>query len=117
MLIDAKLQDLKGVLSNERAGMVSKGVESVSSPVKNLREWDALLTHDAFFDAVAHQFTSVYGGERQVQEVTEDEMDTNEYVKKTYDELQTWEWQWGQTPEFEHHMRCDFTWGTGVSRS
>lgn len=114
MLIDAKLQDLRGVLSNNKAGMTSKGVESVSSPVKNLCEWDPLLTHDAFVGAVADQFTSVYGGERQVLDITEEELQKKAYVKKTLDELQTWEWQWGQTPEFEHHMRCDFDWGAGV---
>jgi lipoate-protein ligase A len=115
MLIDAKLQDLKGVLSNDKAGMVSRGVESVPSLVKNLIHWDPLLTHDTFFDAVAQQFTSVYGGDGKVQIVTDAEVKKKGYVEQTFEELQTWEWQWGQTPEFEHHMRCDFAWGFGVS--
>jgi lipoate-protein ligase A len=98
--------------------MLSKGVESVPSPVRNLREWDPELSHDRFFGAVADQFSHVYGASRKdVVEVDEREMDKNDYVKKVYDELQTWDWQWGQTPEFTHSLNKAFHWGEVVSPS
>lgn len=95
--------------------MVSKGVESVPSPVRNLREWDSFLDHDSFFQAVADQFTHVYGGDRNVHQVNEaEELEKKQYVKDVFDELQTWEWQWGQTPEFSHQMEAKFDWGDVV---
>lgn len=98
-------------------GMVSKGVESVPSPVKNLVEWDPLLDHQAFFETVANQFIHVYGGNRNaVHDVDESELDKKDYVRDVFEELQTWEWQWGQTPEFTHTMKADFAWGSVVSR-
>lgn len=96
--------------------MTSKGVESVPSPVRNLREWDPYLDHQSFFDAVADQFIHVYGGDRkEVHLVDEGELKTNDYVKNSYEELQSWEWQWGQTPEFTIQIKGDFTWGHLVS--
>ena len=41
--------------------MVTKGVPSVPSPVCNLRNVDASVTHEAFTDAVAREFRSEYG--------------------------------------------------------
>lgn len=101
---------------DQQQGMVSKGVESVPSPVRNLREWDSSLTHDDFFNAVANQFSHHYGGDAQVHNVDESELDKKEYVRKGFEELQTWEWQWGQTPEFTHALTAEFSWGKVVSQ-
>lgn len=94
--------------------MTSKGVESVPSPVRNLREWDHLLDHEAFFEAVADQFTTHYGGDRSVVNIDERELQSNAFVKKSFDELQSWGWQWGQTPEFTNRIEGNFPWGTVV---
>ena len=89
MLIDAKLGDLRGVLGNSRVGgsypfpsgssslihcvsarqdtMVTKGVASVSSSVRNLREWSSTIDHDSFVDAVVREFKATYGGGSVVQ--------------------------------------------------
>lgn len=96
--------------------MVSKGVESVPSPVRNLREWDPFLDHQSFFDAVAEQFIHVYGGSKNVNNVDESKLKDNEFVRKSFEELQNWEWQWGQTPEFTIQIDADFTWGSSVRR-
>jgi len=139
MLIDAKLKDLKGVLSNEKvrylisfetaervwliqlielafqaSSMVSKGVESVPSPVRNLREWDFFLDHQSFFEAVADQFIHVYGGKKNINLVNENELQENDFVKKSFEELKSWDWQWGQTPEFTIQIDGSFDWGTIV---
>lgn len=94
--------------------MTSKGVESVPSPVRNLREWDPYLDHQSFFDAVADQFIHVYGGRKEVHLVDESELKINDYVKNSYEELQSWDWQWGQTPEFTIQVKGNFSWGQPV---
>ena len=89
-------------------------MKSVPSPVRNLREWNSLLDHQSFFDAVTDQFLRTYGGRKHVQDIDESQLQEKEYVKKVYEELQTWEWQWGQTPEFTNSLTAEFAWGTLV---
>ncbi|KAI5476476.1 hypothetical protein MNV49_007723 [Pseudohyphozyma bogoriensis] len=105
MLIDAKLRDLKGVLGNTKHSMVTKGVASVSSPVKNIVEWRSDMSHDSFVSGVVGEFRKFYGGDPGVQVVDESEMERNEYVKSVVEELRSWDWQYGQTPEFHHTLR------------
>lgn len=92
-------------------GIVSKGVDSVSSPVRNLRDWDACLTHQSFLDAVADQFIHVYGGQKSIKEIDDSQLQTEAHVRTMYDELRTWDWQWGQTPEFTNTLDASFPWG------
>lgn len=96
--------------------MISKGVESVPSPVRNLREWDSFLDHQSFFEAVSDQFIQVYGGkEKNVHLVKEnDELENNDFVLKSYSELKSWDWQWGQTPEFTIHINAELSWASMV---
>ena len=41
--------------------MVSKGVASVPSPVRNLEEWSSLIDHDSFARAVVGEFVQLCG--------------------------------------------------------
>ncbi|KAK4700942.1 hypothetical protein P7C70_g5301, partial [Phenoliferia sp. Uapishka_3] len=116
MLIDAKLGDLKGVLGNTKSTMVTKGVASVPSAVRNLREWSSTIEHDNFVEAVVEEFKVTYGGSPYVQRIDESELERNDYVKGVADELQSWDWQYGQTPEFLHDMSLATPGGNFVSR-
>lgn len=40
--------------------MVTKGVASVPSPVRNLREWSTRVNHERFVEVVARQFEEKY---------------------------------------------------------
>ena len=46
-------------LTAEQDKMVSKGVASVPSPVRNLEEWSSLIDHDAFARAVIGEFVQL----------------------------------------------------------
>lgn len=41
--------------------MVTKGVASVPSPVRNLREWSKEIEHEKFVEVVAREFADKYG--------------------------------------------------------
>ena len=101
--------------TSPQEGMVSKGVESVPSPVRNLTEWDSLLDHDTFIEAVSEQFGKVYGGSSDATIVEDLQSKNNQYVQSVYEELQSWDWQWGQTPEFTQNLENSFSWGRTVS--
>ncbi|ORY90879.1 hypothetical protein BCR35DRAFT_108826 [Leucosporidium creatinivorum] len=113
MLIDAKLGDLRGVLGTTKHTLITKGVPSVSSPVRNLVQWNSDFGHEKFVGAVSEEFKKTYGEfeEVQVTRVNESELERNEYVKGVSDELQSWDWQWGSTPEFTHDIEGSFPFG------
>lgn len=39
------------------------------------------------------------------QVLDDTELETNEVVQKGYEELRSWEWKYGQTPEFTHDLQ------------
>lgn len=47
--------------------MVTKGVASVPSPVRNLREWSQEVDHDAFVGVVAEEFARKYGLSSEIE--------------------------------------------------
>ena len=47
--------------------MVTKGVASVPSPVRNLRETSDTISHERFVEAVADQFAQKYDVSRDVK--------------------------------------------------
>lgn len=41
-------------------------------------------------------------------------IDTMEGVKAIRDDMRTWEWMYGQTPEFTYQLENKFSWGSVV---
>ncbi|KAG8956763.1 Biotin/lipoate A/B protein ligase [Tulasnella sp. 424] len=111
MLIDAKLNQLGDLLHNTKENLITKGVESVRSPVQNLRKWAPNLTHEDFVDAVSQEFQKTYNGSQDIHKIDKDLVDDIPGIRSVYDELQTWDWQYGQTPEFTHRLSGTFNWG------
>lgn len=91
--------------------MVAKGVASVSSPVRNLRDWSVSIDHDEFVEAVADEFVKSHGASGVIQvswncstfarfdsrlglprlslpqRIDEAELERNNYVREVRDEL------------------------------
>ncbi|KAI8645237.1 hypothetical protein BD408DRAFT_412031 [Parasitella parasitica] len=115
MLIDAEIEMLKGCLSKKRMnnnGIVSKGVESVPSPVTNLRDYSFTVDHQQFCESVLAEFVDAYNDGMAVEPIKFDQRtDLPNKVKETRQELKTWDWIYGQTPEFTNTMETDFEWG------
>ncbi|GAA5894836.1 putative lipoate--protein ligase [Sporobolomyces salmoneus] len=104
MLIDAQLANLRGVLGTKKEGMITKGVASVPSPVRNLREWNDKIDHESFVENVSKEFAERYNVSGEIKRIGEEEIEGNEYVRKTIEELKSWEWQYGNSPEFTHEI-------------
>lgn len=114
MLLNASLNSLGKVLHNDRIGLTSKGVESFRSPVINLGQFfeKDRINHDRFTEIVVKEFQQTYG-EGQVMEIGEEILEeANENLvfdvkgvedfRKGYQELKSWEWNFGGSPEFFH---------------
>lgn len=68
--------------------MITRGVTSVRSPVRNLCWFQPDITHEMFVDAVVHAFQKEYGINEDVHEIgeTRDILDIA-HVKEGMDEL------------------------------
>ncbi|KAJ2038967.1 hypothetical protein H4S04_007227 [Coemansia sp. S16] len=110
MLIDADLTRLHGCLKSQAHDCIdAKGVASVPSPVVNLRDYSLSLDHSSFCDAVLRQFANTFAppGEVTVVDTVGDQRTVDERCR-----IQTWDWLYGQTPEFTHRLHRSFAWAT-----
>ncbi|SPO28764.1 related to lipoyltransferase [Ustilago trichophora] len=122
MLLSASLGSLGSSLRNDRGELlVTKGVASVPAPVANLTDAfpdrKAMLSHDVFVQAVVAEFHRSYPTTSssadtvtdmvQVDESCLDKIELNQgrwKLRDNFDELQSWTWVFGQTPEFTHRV-------------
>ncbi|KDR84269.1 hypothetical protein GALMADRAFT_236976 [Galerina marginata CBS 339.88] len=113
MLISTELDTLGDVLRPQKENIQTKGVGSVRSPVCNLQRFDSSLTHEQFTAAVVKQFCEEYGINSKPCIVHDTEDVKNfDYIQKGMAELSTWDWAFGQTPEFTHTLNEAFLWGS-----
>ncbi|KAI8140790.1 hypothetical protein BJV82DRAFT_645542 [Fennellomyces sp. T-0311] len=122
MLIDADTATLKGCLSKgaHKSSIVSKGVESVPSPVTNLRNYSYTIDHQQFCESVLYEFIRDYNDGQEIEPIVFDGSHVlPQRALDMADELQTWDWIYGQTPEFTNRIATEFKWGhvDGMIRS
>lgn len=51
----------------------------------------------------------------EVKSINEEDSNGIEKIWKGVEELKSWEWTYGQTPEFENHFEGDLSFGKVVS--
>ncbi|KAJ6486435.1 Lipoyltransferase and lipoate-protein ligase [Mycena vitilis] len=125
MLISTDLKSLGDLLrvDEQKTTMVTKGVASVRSPVCNL-QWAMRnprlkepVGHDDFVRAVIREFRREYGvdAEEDPTQFIDEARDMKPYIEKGMAELQTWDWIYGQTPEFTYTIEHKFAWGLVIA--
>ncbi|KAF9284186.1 Biotin/lipoate A/B protein ligase [Mortierella alpina] len=119
MLIDTDLSTLGQYLKVDKSSLITKGVASVRSPVTRLRESSFTIDHLSFCEATRTEFLKRYSFDQwrqnlESEPVVVDEVmiEQMEGVKKIRDDMKTWEWMFGQTPEFSYRLEKDFSWGS-----
>ncbi|KAI0722351.1 Lipoyltransferase and lipoate-protein ligase [Cerioporus squamosus] len=111
MLISTRLDTLGELLRSGKDTMETRGVASVRSPVCNLRQHHSSVNHEDFVDAVVDAFRHEYGIHDEVHTVDSQDMRDVEYIQRGMSELRTWDWTFGQTPEFTYQIERAFPWG------
>lgn len=113
MLISTQLKTLGNLLrSGKQDSMSTKGVASVPSPVCNLQLFNPSLSHQAFVDSMIREFQHEYGTTEEPCVVADSEkLKAAEYIRKGMEELPSWDWAYGQTPEFHYTVSKAFPWG------
>jgi lipoate-protein ligase A len=115
LLIDADLPLLWRVLHPDLPGLIdTKATESVRSHVTNLREHDATLTHETLARAMIGTFTETYAANSEVVKithVTRADYEQIESVKAKHALFTSWEWVFGNTPDFVLALDHQFAFG------
>ncbi|WXC55941.1 hypothetical protein SNK03_001886 [Fusarium graminearum] len=95
LLRSPNLKNISGMLRSPAEPFIkTRGVDSVRSPVRN-----AGIENAAFEGAVLEEFARMYG-DAQVREEISDKVRELDVIRKGYDELQSRDWIYGQTPRF-----------------
>ncbi len=116
LLLDVDMARLANYLNPNKAKLASKGVSSVVARVVNLKTVTPTITHESVSTALIDSFLKTYGASAGSVSVTELSPSTpalrnNAEHTKCVEDLKEWEWRYGKTPEFSHHLETRFDWG------
>ena len=114
VLVNADMQKLGDYLNPHPLKLKAKGIKSVRARVANLTEFNESINHEVLSDAIIEAFCEYYG--QKVADVTVEELDEatlaqEPHLNKFYQQMADWDWRFGKTPEFSHHLETRFDWG------
>ncbi|NOH15745.1 lipoate--protein ligase [Clostridium cochlearium] len=107
ILVDVNVDKLQRYLNVSSDKIKSKGIDSVRSRVINLKEIYKDLTIDKISKAMIKSFSKIYQGE--VKNLNVDS--SNIELAQLQDKYSSWEWLFGETPEFEINFEKRFSFG------
>ncbi|MFC6204242.1 lipoate--protein ligase [Psychrobacter urativorans] len=114
LLVNADMQKLGDYLNPHPLKLQAKGIKSVRSRVANLVEFNDAINHETLSQAMIEAFCEHYGQEVEaipVEELDEAILAQEPHLNKYYQQMADWEWRFGKTPEFSHHLETRFDWG------
>lgn len=111
LLVNADMSKLNNYLSPNKLKLQAKGIKSVRSRVANLVEFVPELDNEMLCQAIIDAFCQYHGQSAQVEWLDEATLSQINSLKQYYQEMADWDWRFGKTPEFSHHMETRFDWG------
>lgn len=107
VLIDTDFAKLGDYLQVSKEKIQSKGVDSVRSRVVNLKTLKSNLTIEIMQHALKESFASIYGGESAEELIEDGGID----LTVLYEKYSSWEWRYGNSPQFDLTFQHRFVWG------
>lgn len=111
LLINADLSRISHYLTPDKEKLQSKGIKSVKSRVANLVEFNPQINHDSLCQAVIEEFFQTYGTSCEPEILDHEQLKTIPHLQQYFDQMSDWNWRFGKTPDFAHHMTERFEWG------
>lgn len=111
LLVNANMQKLGDYLNPHPLKLQAKGIKSVRSRVANLVEFNDTVTHESLSEAIIEAFCEYYGQTVEVEELDEASLKSEPHLNKYYEQMADWNWRFGKTPAFSHHIETRFDWG------
>lgn len=114
LLLDADLKNMGSILTVPKKKLESKGIDSVRSRVKNLKEFNGEITIEKLKADLISSFLSdskaVPVFQVSEKSITDDKID-QEAVHTRIKHYEEWDWNFGSTPEFNLQISERFPWG------
>ncbi|WP_296204430.1 lipoate--protein ligase [Psychrobacter sp. UBA3962] len=111
LLVNANMQKLGDYLNPHPLKLQAKGIKSVRSRVANLVDFNDTVTHESLSEAIIEAFCEYYGQTVEVEELDEASLKSEPHLNKYYEQMADWDWRFGKTPAFSHHIETRFDWG------
>lgn len=111
LLVDANMQKLGDYLNPHPLKLKAKGIKSVRSRVANLTEFNPTINHDNLSSAIIDAFCDYYGQKVALEALDEASLLQEPMLNAYYEQMADWDWRFGKTPNFSHHIETRFDWG------
>jgi len=111
LLINANLTKLSNYLNPPVKKLEAKGIKSVRARVANLENFAPQINHEHLSEAIIHSFCQHYGTKCEVEYLDYDFLKGISSLNEYYQSLKDWNWRFGETPAFSHHLEERFEWG------
>jgi len=121
LLVNANMQKLGDYLNPHPLKLQAKGIKSVRSRVANLVEFNEDINHETLSDAIIEAFCEYYQDTDYddtdysrtvpVEELDRDTLAKEPSLNAYYEQMADWNWRFGKTPQFSHHIETRFDWG------
>jgi len=111
LLIKADLSKISNYLTPDKKKLQSKGIKSVKSRVANLSDFNPDINHEKLCEAIIEEFFETYGERCEVEVLDHEQLKEIPHLQNYFDQMSDWNWRFGKTPDFAHHMAERFEWG------
>jgi len=111
LLVNANMQKLGDYLNPHPLKLKAKGIKSVRARVANLIDFNETINHETLSDAIIEAFCEYHGETAQVEQLDEASLAKQPTLNTYYQQMADWDWRFGKTPEFTHHIETRFDWG------
>ncbi|NYR08779.1 lipoate--protein ligase [Psychrobacter sp. BI730] len=111
LLVNANMQKLGDYLNPHLLKLKAKGIKSVRARVANLVDFNETINHETLSEAIIEAFCEYHGETAQVEQLDEASLAKQPTLNAYYQQMADWDWRFGKTPEFTHHIETRFDWG------
>ncbi|MCF7939883.1 MAG: lipoate--protein ligase [Spirochaetales bacterium] len=111
LLIDVDLTRISNYLTPDKQKLQSKGIKSVKSRVANLKDFNPQLNHEDLCQGIIREFFFTYGETCEPEILDHHQLRSIPHLQNYFDQMSDWNWRFGKTPNFAHHMTERFSWG------
>ncbi len=111
LLVNVNMQKLGDYLNPHPLKLKAKGIKSVRARVANLVEFNDAINHETLSEAIIEAFCEYYGETVPVEQLDEASLAKQPALNAYYQQMADWDWRFGKTPEFSHHIEKRLDWG------
>jgi lipoate-protein ligase A len=113
ILINVDLEKMQKFLNPNKLKLISKGVDSVRSRVMNLNEKFPHINKEMICGEIQKEFLKFYNAEDKYDtiELENEKACRIEKINELFRYYNSWEWKFGECPEFTNSLAHKFDWG------